>query len=281
MKEFVKKYWPSILIISTVLSLVLLLVLYFLKFGTSCPNGFLSCSLKSLSSSTSDWGTFGDYIGGTIGTLFSIVGTVLIYMTYKNQVASTERQINLAYTQQFETTFFNLLQNYKTVIGNINNESYKLRKSRSMLAKADSGYAYTEYLEDIYQALKGLIRNKPEENIVKESIKNIMNSNTSSYFKYIFHLLMYIDESKTDNPAKYVNIMSSQMQDYELYLLFYKASFMPEAKFANLLDKYSFLEDVPSDKSPLMIELAKKHYPNTKFKYLTPDSPQTNTNSSN
>jgi hypothetical protein len=67
---------------------------------------------NGISKKPTDWGTFGDYIGGIVGTILSFFSVVLIYLTYTSQVENSR-------LQQFETTFFNLLQNQREILKSI------------------------------------------------------------------------------------------------------------------------------------------------------------------
>ena len=95
-------WWQIILLIFVILSPM---VPYFVKFY----------AIRA-SNNTSDWGIFGDYISGTVGTLFSLLSVILIYITYRNQASQVSKQ-------QFENTFFHLLDIYKETINHFEYES--------------------------------------------------------------------------------------------------------------------------------------------------------------
>jgi len=60
-------------------------------------------------------GAVGDFIAGTIGTVFSLAGFIIVYLTYKDQVRSNEKD-------KIEQRFFTLLQIH---VDNSNNISYQ------------------------------------------------------------------------------------------------------------------------------------------------------------
>ena len=70
---YIKKY--SLLIIS-ILVMILSFTLYFLKFN----GGF--------SNNQNDWGSFGSYIGGLVGSSFSFINIILLTITLKMQIES-------------------------------------------------------------------------------------------------------------------------------------------------------------------------------------------------
>lgn len=67
---------------------------------------FLKLKDKDILSSL---GTTGDFIGGFLGTIVSIFATYLIFITYSSQKKELKLQRDLFAQQQFETTFFNMI----------------------------------------------------------------------------------------------------------------------------------------------------------------------------
>lgn len=55
-------------------------------------------------------GTYGDFVGGSLGTILSIVAVILVYRTYISQKEELSMSRNLLEQQQFENTFFNMLK---------------------------------------------------------------------------------------------------------------------------------------------------------------------------
>lgn len=55
---------------------------------------------------TTIWGQFGDFIGGTLGTIFSLISVMLVVWTFKTQNKTSE-------TQRFNDLFFELIKLYQ------------------------------------------------------------------------------------------------------------------------------------------------------------------------
>jgi hypothetical protein len=60
-------------------------------------------------------GAVGDFIAGTIGTVFSLAGFIIVYLTYKDQIQANEKD-------KIEQRFFILLQIH---VDNSDNISYQ------------------------------------------------------------------------------------------------------------------------------------------------------------
>ena len=100
-------------------------------------------------------GNYAQLIAGVIGTLLSFAGIILIYATFKEQQESNKaqedklnRQTELFNQQQFETTFFNLIENHFRIIKSFDAEFHdRLRKEKS----DKSGY---NQLNELYRRFR-------------------------------------------------------------------------------------------------------------------------------
>jgi hypothetical protein len=55
------------------------------------------------------YGVLGDYVGGILGTIIGFITLILVYLTYTSQKDELKLQSQLIAQQQFESTFFNML----------------------------------------------------------------------------------------------------------------------------------------------------------------------------
>lgn len=65
-------------------------------------------------------GQFGDFIGGVVGTFFALVGTLLIFLTFKEQSKNNKRTA-------FESSFFEMIRLYRA---NVNDITYTKTKNK-------------------------------------------------------------------------------------------------------------------------------------------------------
>ena len=71
---------------------------------------FITLRKTDFAESSGDFGVFGDYIGGTIGSIVGAISIYLVYITYTSQVKFARKQDEAMKRQQFEATYFNLLE---------------------------------------------------------------------------------------------------------------------------------------------------------------------------
>lgn len=116
---------------------------------------------------SSDFGVFGDYIGGTVGTIIGAISIYLVYITYTSQVKFARRQDESMKRQQFETTYFSLLEQQQMIRsqlkGTIGDETYEgilyLQNLKLQLSDALSelNYIQNEITEDNKVMLKNRV----------------------------------------------------------------------------------------------------------------------------
>lgn len=223
--------------------------------------------------SSEDFGIFGDYIGGTVGTVVGIISVFLLYETYTSQVRFARKQDAVAKFQQFETTFFNLLEQQQMLreqLGGVigDNEfqglSY-LKRLREDLSDALSCLNYRT--DEITADNKVLLKNVVNQLYLDFFLPNV--SHLGHYFRHIYHILKYVDDSHIPEVKGYVDILQAQLSNDELYLLAINGiSNYGRRKMLPLMDKYSLLENFNANDDMLIVKLLSIFYANTKNKYL-------------
>lgn len=76
---------------------------------------------------SADFGTFGDYVGGFVGTIVGLISIIFLYRTYKIQLDISAKQELKQQSQQFESAFFALLIQQRDILQNIKGDFVKLR----------------------------------------------------------------------------------------------------------------------------------------------------------
>ena len=217
---------------------------------------------SGISNDTSHWGTFGDYIGGVLGTVFSFTSVLLIYLTFKKQQETSV-------LQQFESTFFSLLAVQREMMKSVTGKVI----TRNGLKKTYSGANFFEVLfEELYVDFLFLECTTIEEERAKMCKlygERFYEAGPllGPYYRHLYHFLKYTETSDIGKKKKkYMDIVQSQMSDAELYCLFYNAICYGSEKLLPILDNYSFLENI-EPKSKSFDNHKRWFYPNTAFKY--------------
>ena len=159
----------------------------------------------SVTNDSATWGTFGDYLGGMLNPIISFLALIgLLYTIHqqaqemqatreelkqaaeqqRQQVEQQSRQSEIFNLQQFESTFFSLLEQHNKAVEKIEAESI------------------FEKLHDIYnKKIDQITTRKPSEELSNShAIKSInQHYELKSYFNLLFQILKFISISLSKN----------------------------------------------------------------------------------
>lgn len=118
MKEYLKKKGEIIAVIIITIGLLV-------QFGFLFIAPFNDWSFESDSELFNHYGCF---IGGFSGSLFTLVGAILVYLTFTLQKESIDQQQEKDARSQFDSTFFNLLRTQQEITSQISEKFWDLKK---------------------------------------------------------------------------------------------------------------------------------------------------------
>lgn len=210
------------------------------------------------------FGQFGDYVGGTLNPLFAFFSFLILVFTIQLQkkqlnesAISQKKQLDFIERQNFENTFFNMIDLHNKTLSNLT-----AKPEIILIPVRGSDYPYGfEYKEE----LKGRdIMNLLYDHFLEfqnhyEKHSNDINKKTSiifehfitkfyfdieQYFKNLYQILIFIDNSYISNKKFYSDILRAQLSTSEITILFLN-SINQNEKLLRLFIKYEFLESAP------------------------------------
>lgn len=200
---------------------------------------------------------FGDFIGGFIGTLIGLVTIFLVYKTYKSQKEELELSRKLIQKQNFESTFFgllNLIRENRSIIKIENNKELALIESdvKEIAEKFNKGNQ-----KDV-GALK---------KIINECWYTKKYNHYSSYIQSILNTCYFIKKSwENDNSDTdlYFSILENSLNIHEINLLSFINLIIEDIQDdKNLKDEFSLLKEKinlqnfdPDNITDLLIKIA-------------------------
>lgn len=112
-------------------------------------------------------GQYGDYVGGVVGTIFALAGTILVYASFVNQ----QRRNTI---ESFEFTYFEMLKIHEDIVKDMN---YKGKKSREVFPEAISE------LRNLFESVLAVL----EDIKLKSKAHKIHNPNVAdeTLYKYL------------------------------------------------------------------------------------------------
>ncbi|TFD92174.1 hypothetical protein E2605_18900 [Dysgonomonas capnocytophagoides] len=215
--------------------------------------------------------------GGAISGAFSCLSLLGILWTLKKQTDANEKQDKRLKKQQFETTFFNMLDLLQKIIDGLSSTLYFIEKKdkgivsfifnqKSKLTKDDDiipqRIVGRETFSAIYNSCICSIDGVYNENGIKRilekhgidaymDIPEILTFD--HYFRYLYRIIKFVDEAKylesnqnsIHERYKYISILRGTLSRDELLLLFYNGLFFDKLK--DLMEKYALLKNIRED----------------------------------
>lgn len=197
----------------------------------------------SLPIDPSIWGQFGDFIGGTLGVIFSLISVMLVVWTFRTQNKTAE-------TQRFNDLFFELLRLYQ--------EQEKELQYSWIDESGDAKLHITSNNKDFFDKLcekiwKQFIPSTAFSKNRKEAINTYIDvtidykTKLSLCYRTIFQILNLIENSQIDQKerAEYLKILRAQLTEKELLFIRYHIKSGEYKKFAFLVNKSNLLKHLP------------------------------------
>lgn len=214
------------------------------------------------------FGTFGDFVGGILGTIFALIGTLMVIRTFRYQQKVTHENKKQLEAQRFNDLFFELIRLYQAEVNELCGQisqikSFKQKDSDSKtdkegnvtLAKTEISYNDKDFFDYEKRRLQNSFRNRKSfQANSRESLKYYMlfyienRTKIAAYFRTIYRIYDLIDSSKLDEDVKknYLKIMRAQLTDSELFFIRYNAMSYYGNNFIKYINKYHILKHLPA-----------------------------------
>lgn len=220
-------------------------------------------------------------MGGTLNPLLAFLSLIALLTTIKIQSqelketrkeikdssAALQEQSKSIKIQNFENTFFNMIDVYSSIVSNLSLKEFKI-------AKSIDGKITVKFLDDFIKI------NKNEETKERECIAQLLNileaylelklfisydknlydnfhnnyeDKIGHYFGFIYQVLRFIKDEEESNPKfdskKYAYLFRSLFSKSELTLLAYHClGSIGGKKFKGLVEYFEFFEHLPIKK---------------------------------
>lgn len=185
-------------------------------------------------------GQYGDFIGGVVGTILSIV---LLYYTFGLQREDSNKNARVYELQQLNDKFFKLMDVYE--------EQFKHLVYKDEDATYVGKEALHRCLQDIQAGFDETINYKVRrKNAVSAYFEFYANNRDFAplYFRTLYRLFEELEGSGQnvyEDKIKYIKILRSQFSDSELVFLRYNAMTTMGEKFALYINRYNLLKHLP------------------------------------
>lgn len=191
-------------------------------------------------------GEIGDAFSGTLSPIIAWIASVLTFAAFYVQYKANIQQNEVLKIQRFEDTFFRLLDNHQRMV-----EMTDLRNKKNPNEILSVG---RDCFKRIYRILKARFdkAHPTDKNIqnalaVYDRLQNEHKSDLHHYFRFIYHILKYINNAdiNEEEKFKYTSILRASLSAYELVLLFYNCLHdYGKTHFNPLVTKFSMLKNL-------------------------------------
>ncbi|MFS0827633.1 putative phage abortive infection protein [Pseudomonas phoenicis] len=193
-------------------------------------------------------GVFGDSFG-TLNTLFSglaFAGVLITLLFQRKDLTETRDQIS---RQQIESQFYILLSHQQELV-----RSFDVQTKDDNIVIAKGRDCFREWVLALTQAYKDGLAYKLDHprRLSYQAIYVAGQNDLGVYFRSLYALFRFIDESGHEESQKLASIVRSLISDYELVLLFYNCLSEKGEKFSQYTERFALFDNL--DESLLLNE---------------------------
>lgn len=187
-------------------------------------------------------GQYGDFVGGVIGTILSVV---LLSDTFKSQIKESKNNAQVFESQQLNELVFHLLDQYNSVV-----ESFTIAKDdahgiRTILkGKEGLHYALVKMQEEF--ASPQISHSRKAALGLFQSFYDSHEDFAPIYFRTIYRIFDVIDKAKVndDVKVKYAKLIRCQFTETELVMLRYNAMWPVGKNMRALINEFNLLKHI-------------------------------------
>jgi hypothetical protein len=243
--------------------LLVFIIVIFLFVG----NLFFGLNFNSLAEA----GQFGDMFGA-VNAMFSglaFAGVCYAIILQRNEIKIARSEIRYTriimeeqkenikkqnisiQTKSFEDTFFRMLEFLTGITDKIRLETVIVSSQRMVSGKE----SFTILLKRLRRKLEIEVRPFDEyyEDFYREN-----NAILGHYFRFLFNVMNFIDNSEIENKEFYAKIVRAQLSDDEVAVLFYNGLSARGKRFKPLIERYGLLKNL-NDRSVMDSELIPRY----------------------
>lgn len=186
----------------------------------------------------------GDFIAGIVGTIFTLIGIVLLYETLSLQRQEFIESRKVFQSQQFENKFFSLIELYNNIISTFHYDDPTT--SEKFIGKEYFVRHKEDFLNNI-NTTNSFFNNRKQ--IISIYTKFYLENKEilGQYFRTLYRLFDLIENNVKDSKDKlsYIKIIRGQLSESELFFINYNACTSFGEKFRKYIINYNLIKHLP------------------------------------
>ncbi len=189
---------------------------------------------------------FGDSFGA-LTSIFSglaFAGVIWTIMSQREELKITRDELK---TQGFENAFFQMLKLHNEILNEITiNQSNAIRPDST--SGRDCFVEFYDSLKIHYKAYKSIEGYGADDNLcLKDAYIEYWGKNgdkLAHYFRFLFNIFKFIDESNIDNKKFYSRLVRAQLSDQELAVIYYNTFSPYGIKFLKYIEEFQLMDNL-------------------------------------
>ena len=196
-------------------------------------------------------GTYGDFIGGVLGTIFALISILILIRTFNQQRAVTEKNKEQIENQRFNDLFFELLRLYQSEISELCGTIVRERGDEKITINYNN--------KDFFDFEKELLQRAFQPTTSYEgNIRGAINlymlfyikhrTKVAACFRTLYRIYDLLDNAELKESVKknYLKIIRAQLTDSELFFIRYNGMTYYGENFIKYINKYNVLKHLPA-----------------------------------
>jgi hypothetical protein len=211
-----------------------------------------------ISDKSSEWSNFGEYLGGVIGPLLGLLAFVGLLLSIANQNSEN-------YKAETENRIIKHIEFHHSICNNVKISS-NINETKFKEGREAFEFLYEKHLKTYFTEVEHQNPHLDEEQKIDNAFSKLYKREGKKfgfYFRNLYYLIKYIDDSKEINKNHYSKLVRAQLSTPEIQLLMYNCLFKKGKGFKQLVIKYGLLNGI--DETEMINPTHKQLYDNKAF----------------
>lgn len=196
-------------------------------------------------------GTYGDFIGGVLGTIFALISILILIRTFNQQRAVTETNKEQIENQRFNDLFFELLRLYQSEISELCGTIVRERGDEEITINYNNKDFFDfekELLQRDFQPTTSYEGNKRGAINLYMLFYIKHRTKIAACFRTLYRIYDLLDNADLKESVKknYLKIIRAQLTDSELFFIRYNGMTYYGENFIKYINKYNVLKHLPA-----------------------------------
>lgn len=211
-----------------------------------------------VSDKSTEWANFGQYLGGVIGPLLGLLAFVGVLLSIANQNSEN-------YKAETENRIIKHIEFHHNICNNVK-FPYDIKETKFKEGREAFEFLYEKHLKAYLKEVEEQNSHLDEEQKIDIAFSKLYNKYGKKfgfYFRNLYYLIKYIDDSKEIDKNHYSKLVRAQLSTPEIQLLMYNCLFKKGKGFKPLVSKYGLLNGI--DETEMIKPAHKQLFDNKAF----------------